>query len=187
MKKKEENVRRIPKALIDKDWKGSTGIIVPILNEAVILFVGDDDDLLKYHEKSRNTITLNIDAMVRTDDTNWKRSLGRTISYEGTSLIQIPRIDLSDINCMDSLYHEALHVALLTIKRTGVEIGNYGEILAYLQGYIVKSLINNLEEGKYGTLLEDGTRIDDRTVSKDDISEIRRLLKESKAASINGK
>ena len=148
----------IPKPLVDKDWMGGCGFILPILNGTVSLFVGGESELFAYFSDAKAESTKRMMANARLAPRAAGVVTGTTLWDGASAMIWLPKLDLGDEANVGSLYHEALHVALLTIDRTGVEVGKHGEILAYLQGYIVKSLLEELRAGRYGTVLPDGTR-----------------------------
>ena len=158
MKKIKKTSSGVPKPLVDKNWSGGCGFLLPILNGTVSMFVGGESDLFAYFSDAKSESTKRMIASARLSPKAAGPVMGTTL-WDGTgAMIWLPKLDLGDESCIDSLYHEALHVALLAIKRTGVEIGEYGEILAYLQGFIVKSLLAELRQGRYGTILPDGTK-----------------------------
>ena len=154
----EKKAPQFPKALENAEWKGACGILVPIFNEAVSLFVGSTQDCFSYYRDAKSECVKRKLAKLRLAE-SVPNELGATVWDGASALIVLPKLDMSDEACVSTLYHEALHVALLTINRIGIEIGSYGEILAYLQGYIVKALLYELKIGRYGTLLPDGTRV----------------------------
>ena len=170
---------RIPVALEDRDWRGECGIVVPIFDEAVTLFVGSEEDLFRYHGGTRNGVTLSLLANVRTAPRVEGRKRAATYWHGASAMIVLPEIDLGDGACVSSLYHEALHVALLTLDRTGAEVGRYGETLAYLQSYIVDSLVWNLRNGLYGTLLPDGTKVGARGRADGQMAELAKIIRDA--------
>ena len=150
----------VPVPLQDKNWRGGTMIVVPMYGEIVSLFVGSPEDLLKYFNMadSHESIRMVLAKAAMMPQTGAPTE-GITFGIGATDFILLPYLDLSDMKCVGSLYHEALHVALRTLRRIGVEIGENGESLTYLQGYIVDSLIAELKSGRYGTLMPDGTKV----------------------------
>ena len=151
--------QKIPQALIDKEWKGACTIIIPIFGGDVTLFVGSDEDLSKYYKNTKSASTRQLVNKLCANRPYVSVERGITV-WDGVSiLLKIPKLDMNDEGCVETLYHEALHAALLTMNRTGAEIGDGGETLAYLQGYIVKALLGEMKRGAYGTLLPDGTKI----------------------------
>ena len=154
----EKKAPQVPKALENAEWKGACGILVPIFNEVVLLFVGSAQDCFSYYRDAKSEGIERKLAKLRLAE-SVPNELGATVWDGASAMIVLPKLDMSDEACVSTLYHEALHVAMLTINRIGIEIGSYGEILAYLQQYIVKSLLYELKVGRYGTLLPDGTRV----------------------------
>lgn len=154
----QDQEKRYPIPLVDKDWVGGTALSIPMFPAIVGLFVGSSDDMFKYYAGVKDHSLLRMLAKERLDsysdaDKGW-------VFIEGAeSIIRLRRLDLSDMKCVGTLYHEALHVALDIVLRVGLEVGRNGEILAYLQGYIVEKLLDELRNGDYGTLLPDGTKI----------------------------
>lgn len=148
----DKNVKKTDR-LHDKNWRGECMVFVPIYNEQVILFVGSQDQALNYFDARAGM--KNIIAKVRLSENCG--AMATTTFGNGQALIMIPELDLHDMKCVTSLFHEALHVAMIIADRTGIEIGKYGEVIAYLQEYIVKSLLREIEIGRCYTLNPDGT------------------------------
>ena len=147
--------KRVEKAdrLHDKTWRGECMILVPIYNQEVTLFVGSKNEMLRRFDKDEGLKTIMAKATLSQNDA----AAGSTLFAPGQALIRIPELDLHDMKCVTSLFHEALHVAMIIADRTGIEIGKYGEVIAYLQEYIVKSLLREIEIGRCYTLNPDGT------------------------------
>lgn len=166
MKKSKINVDGAPdeikalEPLKDKDWSGGTFVPVPIFNGMIAFFVGKREDVFKYINESKESDDA-LSSMLATVRNGrrpsgpWK---GETIAGGLTELVMLRRIDLCDRDSVATMYHECLHAAIGILRQTGVEIGTYGESLAYLQEYIVRQLLSNLKRGIYGTLMPDGTR-----------------------------
>lgn len=159
-KKKKEatkpEVLDLKKPLVDKDWSGGTYLLVPIFNQMVTMFVGEYGDVRKYFRPSEKdrAMTRILSGVDMSGDASDAR--GSTTTTDATSLIILKKLDLGDDEDVAALYHEALHVALNIVHREGLAIGDSGEILTYLQGFIAKGLIRQLRKGIYGTLGADG-------------------------------
>ena len=160
MKKEKKGKKRIPEPLKDKDWSGGCAISVPVFKHAVCLFVGTKDGYIRYRRNSCETNQELID-LCRYIEGEWPRpGEGMMVAPIGMPEILMPCLDATNEEHMATLYHEALHAALFIINKIGAKVGEDGEVLAYLQGYIVKHLLHELREGRHGTLLPDGTLID---------------------------
>ena len=128
-------------------WEGHTGIEIPLLPAGVIMFAGSKEEFISWAEKSGKKLRM-IAAHVMSSSDPSGMVKGCTINDGALSLILVPRFDDADQECVANLYHEALHVALAQLRRLGVEIGEDGEILAYMQGYIVKNLLMRMNGTK---------------------------------------
>lgn len=131
------------------EWKGHTGIEIPLLPAGVIMFAGSKEEFISWAEKNGKKLR-NIAAHVMSSSGPSAMVKGYTINDGALSLILVPRFDAADEECVANLYHEALHVALAQLRRLGVEIGEDGEILAYMQEYIVKNLLKMINETTKG-------------------------------------
>jgi len=130
---------------IDPDWKGCVGFIMPIFPAVIMLFVGSREEFLRHSDAVDLEFNKRLSAKERMME---RDGFAHTITEGVDALIRLPKLDMSDELCVGQLYHEALHAALNIVTAFGLEIGKGGEILTYLQGYIVSRLLEEVRKSE---------------------------------------
>ena len=150
--KGEKNAGQAPKELkgfgVDPEWSGSIAFQLPIFPAVITLFVGSRKDFFTHYADAKAETTKRIVARVRCLPYDPKTELGHTLIEGVYSLILLPSIDMADEKAVASLYHEVLHVAIDIVNRVGLEVGRGGEVLTYLQEFIVKQIFDEIRSGR---------------------------------------
>ena len=149
----------------DPKWRGNTFIYEPIFEKIIHLYVGSDDDRVKLlafgPEEKKGDVDLKfaIDT-VATLGSSMKAhptASAFTIPNGADIYICMRHLDLGSAVDLEALMHECLHAAYIILHRAGVEFGEAAEILAYMQGFIFRRLIENLVNGCMSVVKPDGT------------------------------
>ena len=121
---------------------------IPFLPIGVFMFIGTGQEFLKRAEGDE--VLQRFAAHIRLGNDALADEAVRGVTYtdRACSLIHMSRLDPKDIKCLSTLWHEALHVAIVHLRRLNVEIGECGEILAYLQEFIANSLLEAYQKEK---------------------------------------
>ena len=157
-------------ALPAPDWTGGTLLWMPLLSHMVFVFVGKKGDVHKYMAMYGGNYP-NVAAMLTTikEEENlpaYKQTVWNGAYVDGPmSMILLPKLDLNNLDDIIALEHECLHVIYQLLLGSGWELGTKGEAIAYMQQYLVKSVITNIKSGFYFILKEDGTTVPARNIS----------------------
>ena len=175
MKKNENNKdRKVRKYVEDVDlrseawdpkWRGSTFIYEPLFGRMIHLYVGSDDDRIKLlafgPEEKKGDVDpgFAIETVARLGARVKLRpqANGVTILFGPDIYICLRKLDAGSVIDLETLMHECLHAAYIILNEAGVELGTGAEILAHMQGFIFRRLIENLVNGCMSVVKPDGT------------------------------
>lgn len=149
----------------DPEWRGNTFIYEPIFERIVHLYVGSDDDRVKLlafgpeEKKGEVAPAFAIDTVAKLGSSMRAHSgaAGFTIPCGADIYICMRHLDISSAVDLECLMHECIHAAYIILNRAGVELGEGAEILARMQGFIFRRLIENLVNGCMSVVKPDGT------------------------------
>jgi hypothetical protein len=149
----------------DPGWRGNTFIYEPMFERMVHLYVGSEDDWVKLlafgpeDKKGKVDPAFAIDTVSKLGSSMQAHpgAAGFTIPYGVDIYICMRHLDISAAVDIETLMHECLHAAYIILNRAGVEFGEGAEILARMQGFIFRRLIENLVNGCMSKVKPDGT------------------------------
>lgn len=149
----------------DPAWRGNTFIYEPMFGKIVHLYVGSPDDMVKLlafgpEEKGGDVdVPFAIDTVARVGGSMLVHTgaAGFTIPYGNDIYICLPKFDICSMQDLWALMHECLHAAYIILHKAGVEFGEGAEILARMQGFIFRRLVENLVNGCKSVVKPDGT------------------------------
>lgn len=149
----------------DLKWRGNTFIYEPMFEKIVHLYVGSDDDRVKLlafepeEKKGEVEPAFAIETVARlgVHMLSHPRAAGFTVPASPDIYICMRKLDIASAVDLETLMHECLHAAYLILHDAGVELGTGAEILARMQGFIFRRLIENLVNGCMSIIKPDGT------------------------------
>lgn len=147
------------------EWRGNTFVYEPMFERIVHLYVGSDDDRVKLlafgHEEKKGDVdpVFAIDTVARLGGSMraHPNAAGFTIPSGPDVYICLRHLDIGSASDLETLMHECLHAAYIILNKAGVELGEGAEILARMQGFIFRRLIENLVNGCMSIVKHDGT------------------------------
>lgn len=149
----------------DPNWRGNTFVYEPMFGKIVHLYVGSPNDMVKLlafgPEEKKGDVDprFAIDTVARVGGIMLKHqtAYGFTVPSGADIYICMRKLDIASLKDIDTLEHECLHAAYIILHQAGVEFGEGAEILARMQGFLFRRLMENLVNGCKSVVKPDGT------------------------------
>ena len=149
----------------DAEWRGNTFIYEPLFGKIIHLYVGDSDDRLKLlafgpeDKKGSVSIGFAVDSVARlgANMLGHGSAYGFTVPCGADIYICLRKFDVARPADHMVFMHECLHAAYIMLSKAGVEFGEGAEILARMQEFIYRRLLENVLNGCVSRICEDGS------------------------------